>query len=101
MGGRSVTIFGKILLVLNLAYSLLGLTWAVFVYVSPTDSPEKLTEYKNKADVEKKSVRTALTARDRAAEALRAAETGIDNPRDVPASMAPGKLRLASGAGLV
>lgn len=69
-----MTIFGKVLLVINLVYSLLGVTWAIFVYISPMDSPEKLAEYKSKADAERKNVRTALTSRDRAAEAQLIAE---------------------------
>jgi hypothetical protein len=72
----TVTIFGKVLLLLNFALSLLGFSWAVFVFVTPVVGPAKLKDYENQAKVNSQSTRDALTVRDRAAENLRVAELG-------------------------
>jgi hypothetical protein len=89
-----VTIFAKVLLILNLVFSLLGLTWAISAFVTPVVGPAKLEQYKARAEVGRKNTRDALTARDRAAQALRVAELGGTagrNDKQLPGSVPPGE----------
>jgi hypothetical protein len=83
-----VTIFGKVLLLLNVALSLLGLSWAVFVFSNPVLGQQKLEEYKAQAEFGRRTARDALTEQIRATEALRVAEMG-----KVKGQPAPGELR--------